>query len=42
MFVAVKKVQTFFPIPVMKTLGKSDVAVEYKERYHVIEFRWLT
>lgn len=24
-----KKGQNFFPIPVMKTLGKSDVAVEY-------------
>ena len=29
LFVAVKKGQNFLPIPVMKTLGKSDVAVEY-------------
>ena len=26
----------------IKTLDKSDVAVEYKGRYHVTEFRWLT
>ena len=41
LFVAVKRGQDLFPIQVMKykTLGTSDVAVEYKGRYHVIEFQ---